>query len=411
MTSISLNRRILIFDLSIHGHHGAYIKHLIRYWSESKLGGELFIVVLPEFLQVHSDVVQFAAAFDSSTVKFITIELEEEAVLNSRQSRFDRAFRNLREWRLLQKYARVLAATHCLLMYIDTCEVPLVLGANLPCPFSGIYFRPTFHYSSLASYTPQWKERLQQWREKLFLTRTLNHAKMRSLFCLDPFVVEHLHLSGSARAIPLPDPVEITMPSSIDLQRVRSDLNIDSERQVFLLFGSFEAERKGIYQLLAAFLLLPNELSKKVCLLIVGNAGSEEQIRIKDQIDTVSKLRPVQVLTQFEFIADEVVKQYFQLADVALALYQRHVGMSGILLLAAAAQKPVLSTNYGLMGELVRRYQLGLTVDSTSPEEIAAGLTRFLLEPPPELGNKDQMRLFAEQNSAQRFAKVIFQNL
>ena len=411
LSPVDLNRRILVFDLAIHGHHGAYVKHLIRYWSESKLVGELFVVVSPEFLKAHLDVVEFAAAFDSSTVRFIAIKPEEAAALNSRQSRIDRASRNLREWNLLQKYAKSLVATHCLLMYIDTCELPLLMGISLPCTFSGIYFRPTFHYGSLAGYAPGWKERLQQWREKIFLARTLNHSKMRSLFCLDPFVVEHLSLGASASAIPLPDPVEITMTSDADSQDIRNNLNIDPDRQIFLLFGSFEAERKGVYQFLAALSLLPKELSKRVCLLIVGNAEPEEQIRIKDQVEEVTRLQPVQVITQFGFISDELVKLYFQLADVPLALYQRHVGMSGILLLAAAAQKPVLSSNYGLMGELVRRYKLGVVVDSTSPNEIVAGVTRFLLESTHELGDQNQMRLFAEQNSAQKFAETIFQHL
>jgi len=411
MVPVDLNRRILVFDLSIHGHHAAYIKHLIRYWSESELNGELFVVVSPRFFEAHSDVIQLAAAFDSSRVNFIAIGSEEEAVLSSRQSRFGRVFRNLREWNLLQKYAKVLAATHCLLMYLDTCELPLVLGAKLPCLFSGIYFRPTFHYSRLTGYTADWKERLQQWRERLFLSRTLNHPKMRSLFCLDPFVIKYLNPPTSADIVALPDPVETTLLKDTDSQAMRNELAIDPDRIVFLLFGSFEAERKGIYQFLAALLLLPDELARKVCLLVAGNAGSEEQIRIREQIDLVSKRRPVQVITRFEFLSDKLVKQYFQLTDVALALYQRHVGMSGILLLAAAAQKPVLSAGYGLMGELVRRYQLGLTVDSTSVEDIKSGLTRCLLEPTQALGNQNQMQSFAEQNSAQRFAEVIFQHI
>jgi glycosyltransferase involved in cell wall biosynthesis len=99
------------------------------------------------------------------------------------------------------------------------------------------------------------------------------------------------------------------------------------------------------------------------------------------------------------------------MADVILAPYQRHVGMSGILLLAAAAQKPVLSSNYGLMGEIVRRYELGLTVDSTEPKEIAKGLTRFLVEDSDKLCDRAKMKSFAEQNSAEEFARVIFEHL
>jgi glycosyltransferase involved in cell wall biosynthesis len=85
--------------------------------------------------------------------------------------------------------------------------------------------------------------------------------------------------------------------------------------------------------------------------------------------------------------------------------------MSGTLVLAAAAQKPVLSSNYGLMGKLVQDYHLGLTLDSTQPREIAKGLTRFLQEPESVLCDRTLMKKFAEQNSAEKFADVIFNHI
>jgi len=403
--------RILLFDLSIHGHHAAYIKHLIRYWSEKRFKGSLFVVVSPKFIEVHADVVELALAQGASTIEFVAITIEEEAVLNSRRSKFDRALRNLREWHLLQKYAESLAATECLLMYLDTCELPLVLGSGLACPFSGIYFRPTFHYSDLAGYVPDLKERLQQWREKIFLNRLLHHPKLKSLFCLDPFVVKYLDPPAAVGVVHLPDPVETNPLVDGDTQDMRSALAIDSDRLVFLLFGSFEAERKGVYQLFEALERLPPSLCQKVCIILVGNAGQEEQSRIQVRVDSLCQHHPVQIITRFGFIPDQDVEQYFLLADVALAIYQRHVGMSGILLLAAAAQKPVLSSNYGLMGELVKRHHLGLTVNSTVPEEIAAGLTRFLLESSQSLSDRAAMKAFAEQNSARLFAQTVFQHV
>ena len=54
------NRRILLFDLSVGGHHPAYIMHLIRYWGEREISGYLDIVVLPKFIHLHSDVVEMA---------------------------------------------------------------------------------------------------------------------------------------------------------------------------------------------------------------------------------------------------------------------------------------------------------------------------------------------------------------
>lgn len=62
------------------------------------------------------------------------------------------------------------------------------------------------------------------------------------------------------------------------------------------------------------------------------------------------------------------------------------------------------------MGEMVKRYQLGLGVDSTIPSEIAQGLTRFLTDA-TSLGDRTSMKQFAEQNTAEEYAKVIFQHV
>jgi glycosyltransferase involved in cell wall biosynthesis len=295
-------------------------------------------------------------------------------------------------------------------MYLDTCEIPLLLGGQPPCRFSGIYFRPTFHYKRFENYQSSPKAWVQQIRERAFVHQTIRNPKLHTLFCLDPLVVQSIkQIYPSARAIPLADPVEIPDVSSQETQRLRKKHNISPSRKIFLLFGSI-GERKGIYKLLEALSYLSAEICQQLCILIVGQAGDTEQGSIQLQVSKVCQSKPVQIITHFEFISELEVQTYFQLADVILALYQRHVGMSGILLLAAASSTPVLSTNYGLMGELVKRYQLGLSIDSTQPNSIAEGLAQII-----ESGNIncdfEKMKLFAEENSAIRYAETIFQNI
>jgi glycosyltransferase involved in cell wall biosynthesis len=403
------DRKIILFDLSVRGHHPNYIKHLIKHWHEHQLSGHLDIVVSPKFLTEHAEVVDLAASYNRENINFIAIAPEEEAALNSRKSRFKRAFRNFQEWQIFCKYAESLKASHGLLMYFDTCELPLVLGTKSPCPFSGIYFRPTFHYGEFTNHKFSWKDRFQQLREKLFLSRILRNSKLKNLFCLDAFAVKHLDkFNTHVRAIALPDPVEILNPSETQPKNLKKELGIEENRQVFLLFGALTA-RKGIYQLLDAIAALPSQLCQKMCLLLVGESNIQAQMKTK--IDIICQSKPIQIIGRYEFVPEQDVQAYFQMADVILAPYQRHVGMSGILLLAAAAQKPVLSSNYGLMGEIVRRYELGLTVDSTEPKEIAKGLTRFLVEDSDKLCDRTKMQSFAEQNSAEEFARVIFEHL
>ncbi|HCF26063.1 MAG TPA: hypothetical protein DEV81_02300, partial [Cyanobacteria bacterium UBA11049] len=52
----SSERKLMLFDLSIYGHHPSYIQHFINYWSKQESSGSLDIVVSPKFIQEHSDV-------------------------------------------------------------------------------------------------------------------------------------------------------------------------------------------------------------------------------------------------------------------------------------------------------------------------------------------------------------------
>jgi glycosyltransferase involved in cell wall biosynthesis len=401
--------RMMLFDLSIRGHHPNYIQQLIRYWQAQKLAGALTIVVSPKFLEEHADVVDLARSGSQNTIHFVAIAPEEEAALKSRGSALKRFLRTFQEWQILSKYAVLSQATHCLIMYFDTCQLPLAFGSKSPCPFSGIYFRPTFHYGAFANHRLSWKDRLQQWREKLLLSRVLSHPQFRTLFCLDPFAVEYLQQRGESRVVRLADPVQVDQVSATPPALLRKTLEIDPGRQIFLFFGALTG-RKGTHQLLDAIEKLPANLCQKLCLLLVGEIKATEKAAVEAKIAALCQARPVQIVRHYEFVPEQDVPGYFQLADVVLAPYQQHVGMSGILLLAAAAAKPVLSSDYGLMGEMVRRYDLGRVVDSTQPTEIAAGITQFLTAQNP-VGDRAKMRSFAEQNSAEQYAKIIFQHL
>lgn len=405
----SSNRKIMLFELCIGGHYAAYIQHLVRYWREQELQGHLDVVVSPKFIQQHSDIVDIALGGKQRNINFVAITPEEHAVLPPRKSSAHRAWRAFQEWSLLCKYATALRTTQCLLMYLDTFQSPLALGLRTPCLVSGIYFRPTFHYSDFAAGVFSRKERVQQWREKLVLPRVLRHPNLQTLFCLDPFAVKHLDkIHSKVKAVPLPDPVQIYNHPEHRSGELKESLGIDPGRQVFLFFGLIDG-RKGIHQLLEAILMLPPTLCQKLCLLLVGPVDSQDKSLVQTRLAEISQSLPIQIISCDRYIPDQEIQPYLQLADVVLAPYQRHAGMSSILVRAAAAQKPVLSSNYGLTGEITRSRGLGLTVDSTVPSEIAKGLTRFMLESSAEFCDRENMIFFADQNSAENFASVIFQ--
>jgi glycosyltransferase involved in cell wall biosynthesis len=228
------------------------------------------------------------------------------------------------------------------------------------------------------------------------------------LFCIDPLFVEYANkYLGELHIKHLADPITQTRILRDESLILKQRLGIDRSRKTFLLFGSLD-ERKGIFQFLRAIAQIEEDLCRQVCILFVGKISLDANHRIEHILKTSKNYQLIQIVRRFEFIPENDLSKYFHISDVILALYQRHVGMSGILLHAAAAGKPVLSTNYGLMGELVRSHKLGLTVDSTSEDAISQAISRLLREPIEEMCDLGEMEKFVENNSAEKFANTIF---
>ena len=404
-------RTLMVFELSVGGHYGEYIAHIVKYWQKYNTEKKLYIVVVPSFSRQHPDVVDLAAKCDPKRIQLVTINSQELARLKPHDTTVSRNIRAWQEYSLAGKYARKLGAEHIFFPYFDSRQIPLLIRKSLPCSYSGIYFRPSFHYQHFGKHQFTWKDWLQKWREKLTLSVLLKDSQLKNLFCLDPFAVKQINLlSGKQKANHISDPVKVRDSYYVERQQIRAELGIEESRQIYLLFGGIDS-RKGFKQLLESIDFIPQQLQNRLCILVVGAIDKAYYQSCTEAIDRLRQQTEVQIIIRDRYIPETEIQKYFELADVILALYQRHVGMSGIINRAAATQKPVLSSDYGLMGELTRRYQLGLTIDSTIPEAIAQGLVQFLTNSPKQYCNFQKMQEFAQQNTPQRFAQTIFQHI
>ncbi|MGP1371584.1 MAG: glycosyltransferase [Almyronema sp.] len=357
--------KIMLFDLAVEGHHPSYIRHLITYWHDEALTGSLFVVVSPTFFQDHANVVNLS----NSSTKFVAISSDEATKLAQTKSIIQQSFL---EWKLHCKYAKELQVNHSLLMYFDHLQLPIVMGQKSPCSFSGIYFRPTFHYKYFANYTPCLKDLWRAWRQKVLLFFTLKNKQLKALLTLDSYAIKHIKLLASSEKIVkhIADPVLVPSITHQQTQKLRADLGIDEQKKVFLLLGHV-CERKGIFQVLEAMRLLPQHVADQCCLLLVGKISQSIRLKLLANIDSLLKTSPVQAMVIEGYQPEEKISLYFSMTNYVLALYQKHVGMSGVVILGAAYQKPILASNYGLIGKIVCDQKLGYTLDSTSPREIS----------------------------------------
>lgn len=383
-------KKLMLFDTILDGHHSDYINHIIDYWLENQLQHELYVVT-PEGFCVESKA--------TGNVHYVVInknEIEKTTIGNI-------VSRGFAVWDLFLKYTEKVHPDHAFLMYLDLYQVGLGFGKKAQCPVSGIFFRPSFHYEHSVSL----KEKVVGFRKKWMLKKMLENPSLEYLFSLDHSSV--LPIQGRAnhvQVVPVSDPVKRYVVSENELLELREKLKIEAGRKVFLLFGYLD-DRKGIEQVLDAIALLSDSEASKVALLLVGPIGVDYQYLIEKKIE--EKKGEVQVITHFTEIKGGLIQTYFELADFVLTLYQKHIGMSSIVVRAALSAKPLISSDFGYMGKLVEQNGFGETIDSSNPAEICKALTKALND--QLVVSEEKMIKFGLENSPNAFAEQIIGSL
>lgn len=391
---MALPKNILIFEPDASGHHAGYLYHLILNFLQNDYPYKLTVLVSPDFFTKHPQILQKTL---SPRVQWIKFSGNEFAEWLKPKSVFKRS---ILEWDVFCQYAKKYNAVLGFFMYIDYLQLAVLTQPAPPCPISGILFRPT-----LVNYPPtSFKERLNYWRKNIILKFFVKNKNLESLLNLDPFATEYIVENWKTNKVKfLPDPVQVYPTTKTKLE-VKTSLGIDESKIIFLIFGFLDS-RKGIADVLEAIGNIPREKSKNGCLLIVGPWEENERKLFDIQLPKIQQITDFQIVVRENFVKDEDIQQYFKVADYALALYHKHFGMSAIMVRAAAAQKPLIASNFGLMGKIVIENELGITVDNDLKEKL-----EMLLENEISIGNKEKMRAFAELNQAENYAKVILEH-
>lgn len=417
---------IMLFDVLRHAHLPSYLRYLIEYWNAHDFSDTCYIVVARAFGREHADVVRMTECAPRRNIHFVTLTKEEETEKRAVEEAYGSAEMTFAEvlradappyggyfdWELFCRYSREYSAARGFLMSLDLYLPWLATRVEAPVLFAGIFMGPTFHYPAFddAQTTAQ-LESGRMMREKFVLARALRMRQLERLWFLDPHAVEAAHrFPDGDKAAFLPDPVRAAPVSRQEVEARRAELGIEAGRKIFLLFGEL-TERKGIRELFDALERLTGDAARRMCIVLAGRAAPMQEAELEKECAALRACLPLQIVERYAYIPHGEVAAYFQLADVVLAPYPKHNGMSGILLLAAAYQKPVLSSGYGSMGQMTREHKLGIAVDVRQPSQMAEALTRLTVEDAERVCDFEQMKILAEEHSPERFASGIFQTL
>lgn len=388
--------RLALFEPYTGGHHPEHLYHLATNWDES--WGWLEIATPRKNAEAIGGLADLLRGNEERKVRLHAIP-ETTATGVSLLYEYHKR---------LRRYIEERPISHVLLMHIDRLQLSLALDLRFrkSVQLSGLLFRPNFHYSSFSTASTRLLEAARDFRKKILLKAVLKNPHLHTIFSLDPFCVPTLQTwSPRVHVRALPDPIPPFSESETSVQ----DSVTQEGRKTILLFGKLAA-RKGILQLLEACQQLPPPVATNLHLLLAGELQDDVREKAQLYITRIQERSPLSVTLVDQFIPYSDCYSYFQQADLILLPYQRHMGMSGILVRAAAARRPVLSQEYGLMGKMVTHHSLGWTADTSSPDAIADAICAWdqgLLKG----FDKEAASEFAIQNQPGKYAEVIYKSL
>jgi len=166
----------------------------------------------------------------------------------------------------------------------------------------------------------------------------------------------------------LPDPWA-TRPR-LEQSEARRQLGLPLGAPIYLHFG-IELPRKGLQDTIEAWDHAPED----AVLLRAGDLRPEN-------VAPLGRLTEQgRAIHHDGWIPAELADVYIRAVDWVLLPYRGHEGSSGVLAAAAAAQRPVIAADFGLIGRNVRRAGLGLLFEHRSVASLADALRASAARP------------------------------
>lgn len=220
---------------------------------------------------------------------------------------------------------------------------------------------------------------------------------------LDEFLVEQL---GGAEANPpvtwMPD---FWRPfSSIEPSHARQVMAVPEGRKALLCFGVAH-RRKGIDLAVEAMERLDDS---DAFLLVAGRQANDPKLRSRlAALESAGR-----AVVHDRFLTEEEVSCAFLGCDRVLIPYHAHYGSSNVLSTAAAAKRPVIASDFHLIGRRVIEHKLGIVHRDGDAEALAESIEASLGAAQSDLESWETgMAAWARRTSPVAFTRAVLELL
>lgn len=156
----------------------------------------------------------------------------------------------------------------------------------------------------------------------------------------------------------LSDPVPSINVNQV--QDIRMELNIPQNHKIYLHFGSLD-KRKGTIDILRAIINSSAEQLQNKTFIFAGKLNAKLKEEFYQLLEQAYK--KVTIFVYDEFCSYDFLYDLCKTCDVILMPYHVTNLSSGVIGYAALFEKPVIGPSKGLLGHLIKKYELGKTIE------------------------------------------------
>lgn len=372
-------KTILIFDVILTGHHLEYIHHIHERAAKDKANRYIFAVPY-NFDEVRKNYTWE----DNDNCVFDLISKEDV----ERATRCNRLLYSYRCSKLLARYAKKHNATNVFLNIIMPYMPFLMWLLPNGVKASGIVYR-IYLYEGYGKLNP-----------KLFANRVLYKLMERSnsidrlLILNDKSSVSYFNSKFQTSKFHfLPDPVCISGEKG---ENIRAKLGVGNEQKMLLHFGGITG-RKGSMHILESIKLLSEEERKRYVFVFAGRIYDDIKVQFYKEYESLKDNN--NILVYDEFCSYKFINDLCASCNAILLPYCNTTQSSGLIGYASFFEKPVIGPSQGLLGELIHRYNLGMTLDVINGKTLAENYKKVF--------DYSCGKEYAENNTIERFCDVV----
>lgn len=365
------NKKVVTYvELGSMGHQAVWMLGIVEAFMELGSKWTLNLWVSNEFQKCHRDVCSHINDFVGAK--------KAEVNLKSYEKLLQGDARLIKPIEVVQRCTEVDRPDVCFLaLNLDACVRDIIFSkrGSFGTRLVGISSQPFLHYVNfISSKTKKWlfsKRYLSSLVKTFFLCRRKDVAE---ILMLDPFAPDFYNsLYSSNKFRYLPEYFDDTIP----LIDVHKHFGLPRDKTLFVFPGNI-SRRKGVLEFLDALLITvkkSSEFAESVSVVLAGPVMSDVRDPVFQRVDMLKRDFPDFQLFLFDrFLKEQEFISLISVSDIVCLLYLKFAGSSNILIHAASYGRLILSPEFGLIGELVERYQLGITCDESDINSLSKAL-------------------------------------